>query len=310
MKDYTAQWFEIYRRHKEPADIQFTIENNNRTELISIPHDMLDGVAAIHSLAEKYHWKIQNLATTQVNKIGFVKYFYNCLMFLYWAHPRRKNIWPFKFVKTNSTTTLHVDHKFSIDETTALITKAKWLKVSLNTLLFFTLNKTISEKFKLNKDELSWWIPVNMRPDLGLDVNDASIKKNYVSNFSIDVRSNTSLSDCQSLISKSLKQQKHWATWWWQNLGRFVPESTVEFIAKRNIVENYYVGAFSNLGTWSCSEENSNLNFFVNPLLSHPIGAGAIIWNGRLNITLRAYPTFPVGQDDLEELIQNWVTKL
>ena len=147
---------------------------------------------------------------------------------------------------------------------------------------------------------------VNMRPDLGLDVNDPLIDKNYVSNFPVDVFSDTSLTDCQQLISKALKQQKHWGTWWWQNLGRFLPVSAIEIIAKRNLQDNYYAGAFSNLGNWTCKEQNSNISFFVNPLLSHPIGAGAIIWNGQLNITLRVYPTFPIVQSELDRLIAAW----
>lgn len=306
MKDYTAQWFEIYRRHLEPTDIIFSVENNNQTELVKFPHDKSDGIGALHTLAEKYNWKIQNSASLKPKKIRILKYFFNCVMFLYWAHPRRKNIWAFEFKKTTSVETLHTNFKFSAEETTVLLTKAKWLKVSLNTLLFYALNKTIADKFNLSKMEMSWWIPVNMRSDLGLDVNDASLKKNYVSNFSLDVNSDISLNDCQNLISKSLKQQKHWATWWWQHLGRFVPESVIETIAKRNLNENFYVGAFSNMGNWTCKDQNSNLSFFVTPLLSHPVGAGAIMWNDRLNITLRIYPTFPIVQSELNQLIKDW----
>lgn len=146
-----------------------------------------------------------------------------------------------------------------------------------------------------------------MRPDLGLDINDSALKKNYVSNFTIEVNSEMSLPDFQKLISESLKQQKHWGTWWWQNLGRYVPVSVIELIAKRNLHENYYAGAFSNLGECACNDPDSNLCFFVNPLLSHPIGAGAIIWNGCLNISLRVYPTFPVSQSDLDQMLKKWM---
>ncbi len=306
MKDYTAQWFEIYRQHLEPTDIIFSIERGDITELVNFPHEKSDGVGALHLVAEKFNWQIQNQSALKPKKIGFIKYFINCVAFLYWAHPRRDNIWPFTFKKAKAVHTLQSLRKFTRDETTALLTKAKWLKVSLNTLLFYALNQTIVEKYSLQKKEVSWWIPVNMRPDLGIDVNDPQINKNYVSNFPVDVFSDTSLTDCQQLISKALKQQKHWGTWWWQNVGRFLPESFIEVIAKRNLQDNYYAGAFSNLGNWTCKEQSSNISFFVNPLLSHPIGAGAIIWNGQLNITLRVYPTFPIAQSELDRLIAAW----
>lgn len=306
MKDYVAQWFEIYRKHLEPTDIIFSVENNNRTELINCPHPTCDGVGALHSLAEKYNWKIENKAPNRATKIGLFRYFYNCVMFLYWAHPRRKNIWEFEFNKSTTVETLHTGFSFSAVETTALLAKAKWLKVSLNTLLFYALNKCVADKFKLDKKRISWWIPVNMRPDLGLDVNDATLKKNYVSNFSLDLSTDTTLSDCQKLITQSLKQQKHWATWWWQHLGKLVPESVIETIAKRNLNDNFYVGAFSNIGNWTCKDQSANVSFYVTPLKSHPIGAAAIIWNGRLNITLRIYPTFPIKQDELDQLMACW----
>ena len=132
------------------------------------------------------------------------------------------------------------------------------------------------------------------------------MQKNYVSNLTIDVNHLMSVEDYQKLITHHLKQQRHWATWWWQNIGRFLPAMAIEIIAKRNLQDNYYAGAFSNLGNWTCKEQNSNISFFVNPLLSHPIGAGAIIWNGQLNITLRVYPTFPIAQGELDRLIAAW----
>lgn len=306
MKDYVGQWFEIYRRIEEPVDILFLLENSDKTEIIKFPHEMADGTGALHALAERYNWKIQNFNSVKPRKITLLQYTINCFMFLYWAHPRRKNIWPFSFKKTTTSETLHSHYNFSAGATSALITKAKRLNVSLNTLLFYSLNNSISTKFNLANATHSWWIPVNMRSDLGLDINDKSLKKNYVSNFTIDVNSKMSLSDYHSLIGRSLKQKKHWAAWWWQHLGQFMPESIIAIIAKRNINENYYIGAFSNMGEWTCSDSNLNLSFLVNPLLSHPIGAGAIIWNGRLNLGLRIYPTFPLSQPELDELVNDW----
>lgn len=306
MKDYVGQWFEIYRRHQEPADILFVITKDEKSEWIAFPHEKADGAGALFTIAQQKNWQISaSSANSVIAPISIFKYLKNIFLFLYWSKPRRKNFWPFGFKKTAQATTIQSAIHFSANNLEKIKQAAIEKKVSLNTLLFYCLQKTIVEYFNLKTDQYSWWIPVNMRADLGLDPNDPALKKNYVSNFTIDVGSQDSLFDLQRKISESLKQKKHWGTWWWQQLGKYLPDRMIEKIALQQMQNNYYVGAFSNLGEWTCSEKN-RLSFFVNPLLSHPIGAGAIIWNGELNLSLRVYPTFPIIDEELENLIQTW----
>lgn len=310
MKDYVGQWFEIYRRHQEPADILFEVAQKGKSEWIAFPHEKADGAGALFAIAQQKNWQIKLNAGKPITKsISFLKYIKNIILFLYWTKPRRKNFWPFGFKKTSQDTTIQSSIHFSEPELEILKLASINQKVSLNTLLFYCLQKAITEYFELKADQYSWWIPVNMRNDLGLSPNDPTLKKNYVSNFTVDVSHKDTLPDFQSKITKSLKQKKHWGTWFWQNLGKYLPESMIEKIALQQLQNNYYVGAFTNLGEWTCSEQN-RLTVFANALLSHPIGAAAIIWNGELNLSLRVYPTFPIIDEELEKLIQAWKKKI
>lgn len=309
MKDYVGQWFEIYRRLDEPTDILFEIEKNGHKEIYRFPHEKTDGVAALFSLAKQLNWQIQNsYQSKSLKKISFFKYFYNCFLFLYWTKTRTQKIWTFDIEKTHDSKLL--GSSFCFDEPTTLNLSLTDKKKSLNTVLFHSLNSVLAEAFHFDVSLKSWWMPVNMRPDLGLDTNDSQLQKNYVSNFTIDVNHLMSVEDYQKLITHHLKQQRHWATWWWQHLGKYVSESLLEKIALDNLNKNNYVGAFSNLGEWTSSEHDSVVGFYVNPLRSHPIGASAIIWNGRLKISLRFYPTFPISEQQVESILKNWVQKI
>ena len=306
-RDYIGQWFEIYRRHQEPADILFEIKTNQKTEQIFFPHEKADGAGALFTIAGQKGWQIQVLVpTTKPQPISRWIYFRNVLLFLYWTRPRKENIWPFQFQKAQTPTTQHATLHFSKVETQQLKRAAQSQNVSWNSLLFRSLHQTIAESFHFDEKPKSWWIPVNMRRELGLDPNDLNTKRNYVSNFTIDVTHKQNLQDVHRKISQSLKQKKHWGTWWWQMLGKVLPESAVEKIAIQNLSNTHYVGTFTNLGEWTCNQE-SQLAFLANTILSHPIGASAIIWNDSLNLGLRLYPTFPV---DPNKLIKAWEAKI
>lgn len=308
MKDYVGQWFEIYRRLNEPADIVIEIEKNANIEVRRYPHEEVDGAGALFLLAEEKKWVLQNLAkSSKYNKIPIYKYFLNLLLFLYWTRPRKKTTWNFKIEKSKDDVTLYSSAR--IDREGTLKLKAKKIDVSLNTLLFHSLNSVLAEKFNFDSTLKSWWIPVNMRPDLNLDLNELKNKRNYVSNFTVSVNHLMSLKDYQSFISKYLKQKRHLATWWWQHLGKYLPESVLEKIVTQQLKTTQYIGAFSNLGEWNSSDQESRVTFFVNPIRSHPIGASVLIWNGELSVGLQVYPTFPLTQIELDLMTKNWVEK-
>lgn len=307
MKDYVGQWFEIYRRYSEPADIIFEIKTADQTEWIAFPHDKADGAGALFSIAEKKTWKIHSeTPTNAIPRTSSWTYLKNIVLFLMWTKPRRENIWPFTVNKATHVETKKSAFHFSAAEVNKLKQIAKANQVSWNSLLFFCLHQSIAEIFDFDDKPKSWWIPVNMRRELGLDPNDDTLKKNYVSNFTIDVKRRQSLQDIHHMIAKYLKQKRHWGTWWWQHLGKFLPEAMIEKIALQNLKSNHYVGAFTNLGEWTCSAD-SELTVYVNAILSHPVGASAIIWNDRLFLGVSTYPTF---QGSASQIAKLWEEKI
>lgn len=303
LTDYVGQWFKAYRELGEPFEIYFDIDQKNQTERLAVDHALHDGIGALHEIAKSHQWKLTVVGNIKTPPpIGNFKLFCNLILFFYWTRSR-KNAWPFQISKAEKENLKVSRQVFSEAETLEIKSRAEKNKVSLNSYLFHTFNLSLNDAFGLN--DRSWWMPVNMRPDLGLDTNDSSLTQNYAANFTIDFKKNFSLVDTQSEIKKCLKQQRHWATWWWQLVGRFLNYNLIKTTALKGL-ENPYAGAFSNLGEWNCSEKNSNVSIYINTLKSHPFGVGVLVWNGKLNLTVRAYPQFPIEPTQLDQLVQNW----
>lgn len=307
LTDYVGQWFKAYRELGEPFEIYFDIENKGQQQRVAIDHANHDGIGALHEIAKSNNWKISTLGASKTPPtISRFKLFANLIIFFYWTRPR-KNIWPFKIAKAEKDILKVSRHVFTEAETLEIRALAEKQQVSLNSYLFHTFNLALNDFFGAN--DRAWWMPVNMRPDLGLDTNDSALTKNYASNFTIDFKKKFSLLDTQAEIKKCLKQQRHWATWWWQLLGRYLNFELIKKTAAKGL-ENPYAGAFSNLGEWSCSEKNSNVSIYINTLRSHPFGIGVLVWNGQLNLSVRIYPKFPLEQAQLDNLVQSWKKNL
>lgn len=311
MTDYVGQWFKIYRELNEPTDIIFKVNE----EIVLFPHEKGDGTAALFEISRLKKWNITNAAINKAKPLKKLRFIFNCLLFLYRTRPQ-KNIWPFEIQKISKHNhPVYETCSFTEAETESLLSKAANSKISLNAILLHSFSDILDNKiikiggFQIGSRKL-WWIPVNMRSEFNLDTNDRRHEKNYVSNITIDTTKAMKPLDYHKLISAGLKQQQHWATWWWQLIGRFLSYKLIKFVAKKNLLDQNYIGVLSNLGIWDSPESKDNVSFIIPPLRSHPVGVSAIIWNKRLNLGISLYPSFPFTKEQLEELIKIWKTNL
>ncbi|OFZ30472.1 MAG: hypothetical protein A2622_08705 [Bdellovibrionales bacterium RIFCSPHIGHO2_01_FULL_40_29] len=311
MKDYVGQWFEAYRELGEPYDINFLVEQNGSQKLISVSHEITDGAGALFHIATENGFTVTpKISKSNPPKMNFGKYFLNIVKFLYWSRSRGNNLWNFKFPKAMESSIRYATLSLSASETQQLHEKARSKNISLNTLLLFCLDTIISKKFGVHHKTRSWWIPVSMRPDLGIAPNDPTAIRNYVSNFTLDLKNSLSPELLQKKISEALKQQRHWGTWWWQQLGRYLPHAVIRYIAYKKLFNNQHVGAFTNLGEWTSTPLPIQMTPIGNPLYSHPLCCSCIQFNKRLNLAIRVYPTFPLDQNTLNIMMQDWKQNL
>lgn len=236
-------------------------------------------------------------------KPNFFRYIFAIFEFLWLTRSRKKKLWQKKSPLQGASVSLG-----SWNYTHSNLSQAE-IEKSWNAALFSALDQVVRSYLNPQCRELRWWIPVNMRNNFSIK-NNEPIEFNFVSNFTLCSKPNMTIEKARKLIHEGLSRQRHWATWWWQQMGRWAPESWIYKIAQNGLDQVQYAGAFSNLGQWKCSAKDLQLHFIVNNLRSHPIGAGAIWWNEQINLSLNFHPSLGISPTKADEMMQAWLDKI
>jgi hypothetical protein len=188
--------------------------------------------------------------------------------------------------------------------TQALSRNARSLGVPLNRLLLAALAR--ASQGELGDGPARWMMPVNMRGPVSLP-NDTANQTGYLQ---IEVAADATPAMVQEGVKAALRRREQWATWTFLNLGRFVGYWGMRRIYKLQMSRfegRPFVGSFTNLGTWQ-----GHGVWFVAPPVAQtcPVGAGAIICDGQLSLTIEAHPTMAGGSDWSRSLMDRWAAEL
>ena len=305
--DAVGKWFSAYKDLNEPFRIGFDFVRDEKREFINVSHIENDGSGAVRKICSQRALDCRvKEAKANFKRPSFITILLQSLKFLWITRPQPE-VWPLNIEKCSSDRARRESFVFNENETKKITARAESNSVSLNSFLFFNLNKSLHQLFKISDG--NWWIPVNMRSELGIDPNDIEKNNNLVSNFTIDVSQKINLQELHSKIKSCLAEKRHWGTWCWQLSADYLPYSLVKRLALHGI-KNNYIGAFSNLGDWSCADRNTLLIPYINTLRSHPLGAGIIIWNGKLCLSLRFYDGLSISDEQIRLLMKTWVENL
>jgi hypothetical protein len=190
------------------------------------------------------------------------------------------------------------------ERTARLVRKARSHGVPLNSLLLSALGR--ASQAELTPGPARWMMPVNMRGPVSL-ARDTANQTGYMQ---IEVAPGASPSTVHEEVKEALRRRDHWATWTLLNAGRIVGYSGMRAIYKLQISrfrERPFVGAFAHLGTWQGHGE-----WFVCPpvVRTCPVGAGVIICNGRLSMTIEAHPCMSGGAAWSRALMDRWIAEI
>ncbi|HJU29992.1 MAG TPA: hypothetical protein VJ740_00995 [Hyphomicrobiaceae bacterium] len=193
---------------------------------------------------------------------------------------------------------------FDAAMTQGLARKAKSLGVPLNSLLLAALAR--ASHGELDGGPARWMMPVNMRGPISLP-NDTANQTGYLQ---IEVAANASPAMVQEGVKAALRRREHWSTWAFLNLGRIVGYAGMRAIYRLQMSRfagRPFVGSFTNLGTWQ-----GHGVWFVAPPVARtcPVGAGAIICDGQLSLTIEAHPAMAGGAAWSRGLMDRWVAEL
>lgn len=307
--DATGIWFEAFKSLGEPTDIifDFKLKEEKNPQIVKYPHSLGDGTAALYEISAIRNLSIEK--TVEIKSpppIKFLTYLKQILFFNYHARPRREKLWPFIITPCTTIETLYAHLVLDKNTLLELKSKLKSKNVSLNTHLLHSLNLATCQCLSPLRKDLVWIVPVNFRRELGLKVDAPG---NLAANFTCVIKDESAL-ELQQKISHLLKSKRHWGTWFWQNTSSWMTFGLVKFLTKARLHPNYCAGIFTNLGEWQSTTEFSHFAFFVNPILSHPIGASSLELNNELNLGLRLYPSLPLNSEQLQIFLQTWKSNI
>jgi hypothetical protein len=192
----------------------------------------------------------------------------------------------------------------NLDRTQRFIEKARALGVSTNSLLLSALVR--ASKPYICEGPMLWRVPVNMRGP----VKTISALANHCSFIEVPIEADDSAARVHQQIKSCFDRREHWAAWFFCNIG-----SLIGYLGMHVVHAIYHwmskgrpwVGTMSNLGTW-----NGVGDWYFGPgcQFANPVGAGVIICNGRLLLTLEAHPSIARDSSLPEALMERWIAEI
>lgn len=270
------------------------------TEWFSRCHSKSDGVGAFCDLQTNLtgiNWKQPH--NQKISKPTKVKRAWQLLKYLWssrpieyqWKHNNQKR--SEDFVTTMS---------FSEKSTAQLLSWAKQNKVSLNSLLLWSLDSVVRSLLLNHNQTRAWLIPVNMRG--GIPLSNPSF--NYTASINLRLENNLSIMDFDQSIKNLYSQGQQWGSWLYSNFSQYIPAPWVKRLFKN--YKSCWLGVFSNLGAWTDTHANppsiQSVHWSaVSPATPfNPVAVVALTWNNQLTLSLRVHPSKLKGEDLNQEL--------
>jgi hypothetical protein len=191
-----------------------------------------------------------------------------------------------------------------VERTQCFSEKARALGVSTNSLLLSALVR--ASRPYVGRGPALWRVPVNMRGPVAAK----SALANTSSFVEVRIGADDSAPHVHRQIKSCLTRREHWAVWYFANIGRLVGDRGMRIL---HTVYHWisrgrpWVGSLSNLGTW-----NGIGDWYFGPGCQYtsPVGAGVIICNGKLLLTLEAHLSIARDRALPQTLMNRWIAEI
>lgn len=313
-KDYSAIKFEVSEALGEWMNCLYLKWNEQgKMEYDFVHHTDSDGASAMTKILEREGSKVPTIPVQKkilranfIEKLFLLKKFIKLTkaVNIQWQKERRdcNGVPPCFFV-------IH----FTCEQTLQLEEAAKTQEISLNSLLLWSLDQSVSSHLLKEHSERKWVCPINMRVDQSQRYGNhsASIIINSLSPYT-----KTSPHFFQEEVRNFLKNQMHWGSQIYSNMARYIGFKGTLHIAKK--IKEIGTGVFSNMGHWPledtrCSAKSSGVAYrvFIPPATQVlPISAGAFTWQEKLTLSLQLHPSLAQDEQMAQKIAQNWVNQL
>lgn len=308
-RDYIADWFQMHEengdkmlmrgvRHSLETKVDHWMERN---------HKDTDGLSFF--VDEMRLVGYDNLSYTEANKNFDLSWWKKLLVFIKIFKGKKPVItqWKKPLLQISYAQENAVWSYFSPELSKKIERSSKKNGVNLSTYLLWVLSQEL--RFFLSDDSaLEYWVfPFNLR---GL-VSVISPNANQASFVEVPVRNEDSAKTIFRTIQGAMASQQYWAFWWIMSLGRLTGINFIrkffQTLRRKNIC---HFGTYTFYGHWP-PKSVTNLRYkdeiwigFPPVTKAQPISCGAMIWDGKLTLSLNIHPALGFSKVQTEELLE------
>lgn len=197
----------------------------------------------------------------------------------------------------------------SAEASARVFAAAKAAGASVSSFLLHGLTEAVAPEIAEPSATVTWGVPVNMRGPVRMVPDDA----NCSSLMPVDVPRGATPAAVHESLTRAFAANLHWGKWDQLNtaarLGRRILTKKVSAYYKTAGAAR--IGVFSNVGVWSgTTDADVGVVPYGVPVLPDPLFAGAITWNGKLALTLRAHPSLGVDDATVARWLEQWALRL
>lgn len=300
-KNWGPVWFEL-REAKGQSDLATIMYQDPGGPVVdeNFPHREGDGLGRMLGILKKNGLEIK----LQPKKLTPPPRWQN----LYWLirglleHPlAKKDPWVFWKSKPSEPPDQVSTITLTDEENSALKEKAARRQVSPSFYMLAVMTDLIRAKlYKDPKDEALWLFPVDLRgafPKAALH----ELTLSFVP-IKFEGRAQDSLSRDYQTLRKQLKGGQYWAFFALYNIGDYIGRRGMKALVDRTHEKSFWMGSFSDLGTWNqpeiCESRFKDRVWQLSPpgSPSYPFGFTNIEWCGKRSLTMRIHPSVTEGK--------------
>jgi len=307
--DWSGMKFVIAEEMGERMDVVYHryLHKTQENQYFLVNHKYYDGVGGFTHLLEHY-FGFRYKKMPEMKAVAELS-FWQKLQKL-WKFIKLTRKIPIKWRTSRTDTTGealgHVVAFIDQDKMQNLEERFKAQSASLNSVLFWALDKAVQKQLLTSDSARKWICPVNMRGAVKVDDPYGNIAASVVMNFEAEM----SPKEIHQNYRDYFRAQIYMGSWLYTNMARFIGLWGTRKIARK--LKELGVGVYSNMGPWPCptyertKPEVPDENWAGVPPCSQilPVGFGAFQWEGKLSVTLILHPSLGKSLQEAEALLR------
>lgn len=307
--DWPSEWYRAWRDNGDDVSFFFGqmqgTSDHEEPRWFELRHEEFDGIGGFVHLLRSQGFRIDQLPFLRDDRLTLFRALRGLLAFIPMAKMRRQQ-WR-QFDRTRKSRLLTgrdrvAWHIFTEEQTKKIISAAKAAGVSMNTYLLFHLDAAVASQLTAPSSIRRWCIPVNLRGAVSRPTELVSC----VSYLGVDIGRDCSQRRLHQKIMRAKERGFHWGSWLGM-IGGFLlgRDGMRRYFRTCEKKDHCWTGTFSNLGVW---EVPGSGNWFVTSYIPriYPVGAGSLMMNGRLSLTVRLHDGFGDDARTWKSLLESW----